>query len=186
MEDDNKKVPKGGNQYAMIWNYYNHVGEVKNYFGAASKDDLAETDADKRKRQELLKTNMVLKVDVPANDRGIDILKLYRFIQKYFVDDISHKYEWYALRRFLDRNKLLQACDNVEFANHMNQKEWYGHAKKSCEANEMNIYNFLQSTAPEGWPDYQIPYGSRATEQGLKQLYQSFHALEDNKSEIDR
>ena len=186
MEDDNKKVTKGGNQYAMIWNYYNHVGEVKNYFGAASKDDLAETDADKRKRQELLKTNLVLKVDPPANDRGIDILKLYRFIQKYFVDDISHKYEWYALRRFLDRNKLLQACDNVEFANHMNQKEWYGHAKKSCEANEMNNYNFLQSTAPAGWLDCQIPYGSKATTQGLKLLYKSFHALEDNKSEIDR
>lgn len=186
MEDDNKKMSKGGNnQFAMIWNYYNHVDEVKNYFGgAASKDDLAETDADKLKRQELLRTNMVLKVDAPANDKGIDILKLFRFIQKYFVDDISHKYEWYALRRFLDRNKLLQACDNVAFAKHMNQKEWFAHAKKSCEANEMNTYNFLLSTAPDNWPDCQIPYGSKATTQGLKQLYKSFHALEDNKKEI--
>ena len=36
---------KGNHNYAMIWNYYNHVGEVKNYFGAASKDDLTESNA---------------------------------------------------------------------------------------------------------------------------------------------
>lgn len=185
---DEKDLEKKGNtnQYAMIWNYYNHVGEVKNYFGgAASKDDLAEPDADKQKRQALIKTNKLLKLDGAPNDRKVDILKLYRFINKYFVGEIAHKYEWYALRRFLERNKLLIMCDNVEFAEHMNQEEWFGYAKKPCESNEMNIYNFLNSTPPDNWLEYDIPYGSRATKAALKSLYLRFRELEDNKAELE-
>ena len=159
---------KGNHNYAMIWNYYNHVGEVKNYFGAASKDDLTESNADK------------------INDRMVDVLNLFRFIEKYFVNGIRHKYEWYALRRFLDKNKLLQLCDNVLFAEHMNQKAWYEHASKSCEPNEMNIYNFLNEIMPEGWLNCQIPYGSKATPSSLQRLYICYHELEDNKAELER
>lgn len=65
---------KGNHNYAMIWNYYNHVGEVKNYFGAASKDDLTESNADKIKRQELISTNKVLKLSFAPNDRMVDVL----------------------------------------------------------------------------------------------------------------
>ncbi len=177
---------KGNNNYAMIWNYYNHVGEVKNYFGAASKDDLAESNADKIKRQELIRTNKVLKLSFAPNDRMVDILSLFRFIEKYFVNGIRHKYEWYALRRFLDKNKLLKLCDNVLFAEHMNQKTWYKHASKSCEPNEMNIYNFLNEIMPEGWLNCQIPYGSKATSSSLQRLYICYHELEDNKAELER
>lgn len=177
---------KGNHNYAMIWNYYNHVGEVKNYFGAASKDDLTESNTDKIKRQELISTNKVLKLSFAPNDRMVDVLNLFRFIEKYFVNGIRHMYEWYALRRFLDKNKLLQLCDNVLFAEHMNQKAWYEHASKSCEPNEMNIYNFLNEIMPEGWLNCQIPYGSKATPSSLQRLYICYHELEDNKAELER
>lgn len=186
MADDVEK--KGGtNNYAVIWNYYNQVGEVNNYFGGAgSVDDLGEPNADKMKRQELIRTNKVLKLSYAPNDRGLDVLRLFRFIDKYFVNGIRHKYEWYALRRFLDKNKLLLPCDNVLFAEHMNQGEWYKHAEKSCEANEMNIYNFLNTIMPDGWLNCEIPYGSKATPSSLQRLYTCFHELEDNKAELDR
>ena len=181
MADDNGMKHQGHtNQYALVWNYYNQVKEVHNHFGeAASRDDLAETDADKRKRLELTRTNKVLRLE------GVDVLRLFRFIEKHFVRDVAHKYEWYALRRFLERNKYLEACDNKAFAEHMNQEEWYGHAKKGCDNNEINTYNFLVSVVPDRWPDSQIPYGSKATPSGLKRLYEVFHELEDNKGEID-
>lgn len=183
MADDIEK--KGGNNnFAMIWNFYNQVKEVHNHFGeAASQDDLAESNADKQKRLELIRTNKVLKLNGAPNDRKPDILKLFRFIQKYFIGSITHKYEWFALRRFLERNKLLEDCDNSSFATHMNQKEWYAHADKSCEPNEMNIYNFLPQS-PEKWLEEPIPVKSRATKSGIKRLYQVFHELEDNKSEL--
>ena len=85
---EDKDIEKQGNtnQFAMIWNYYNHVDNVHNHFGgAASKDDLAEPDTDKLKRTKLMKTNKVLRLDGQGHDRMVDILKLYRFIQKYFV-----------------------------------------------------------------------------------------------------
>ena len=180
-EDKNKNV----NQYAMIWNYYGHVENVHNHFeGAASKEDLAESSSDKAKRDRLTKTNDILKVGQGAGEGGVDILKLYRYIEKYFVSEIVYKYEWYALRRFLERNKLLRDCDNVAFANHMNQKEWFAHAKKSCEANEMNTYNFLASTPPDGWLSVDIPFGSKATQSAVSRIYKCFYELEDNKKEL--
>ena len=92
------------------------------------------------------------------------------------------------MRRFLERNKLLTDCDNGTFAKHMNQEEWFGYAKeknKSCVANEMNTYNFLPQSS-ETWTGYSIPINSRATESGIKRLYQVYHELEDNKMELYR
>jgi hypothetical protein len=184
-EDNEIKKQGGGNNYAMIWNYYNQVGEVKNYFGeAASKDDLAEPYADKQKRQELLRTNRVLRLNFAPNDRMIDVLRLFRFTEKYFVEEIKFKYEWYALRRFLEKHKLLLDCDNVAFAEQMNRKEWYGHAHKSCEPNEMNNYNFLKDITPEMWLSTKIPIGSNATKSALNGLYRCYYELENNKEEL--
>ena len=184
MADDIEK--KGDTKKnVLILQYYNQVGEVNNYYGdAASKDNLAEASADKVKRQELIRTNKVLKLSYAPNDRGLDVLRLFRFIEKHFVDDIIFVYEWVALRRFLERNKLLNDCNNGDFAAHMNQKEWYEHAKAPCKANEMNTYNFL-SQSPEKWVTETIPPKSRATVSGLNRLYKVYHELEDNKSELN-
>ena len=108
----------------------------------------------------------------------VDILKLYRFVDEYFVSEIKHKYEWYALRRFLERYSLLKNCDNEQFAAQMNSKEWFAHSKHSCEANEMNYYNYLNSLQPEQWLDKDVQLGSRATKRSVANIYRTHANLE--------
>ena len=113
-----------------------------------------------------------------------DILKLYNFIDRYFASEISHKYEWYALRRFLEKYNLLRECDNKQFAGQMNNEEWFGALEKRCEANEMNYYNYLNSVHPDKWVETDIQLGSRATKRSVSNIYKTYSNLELYKDQI--
>ncbi len=172
------------NQYAFIWNYNAHVDHQHNYMGGKPEREKAETDADKEERILLLATNTIIRTQTQSGQQTVDLLKLYRFVDKYFVSEITYKYEWYALRRYLEKYRLLMDCDNEQFAGQMNKEEWFAHSLKSCEANEINIYNFLNDIQPELWCNTDIPLGSRATKHSVRILYKTYSNLEIYKDQL--
>ena len=109
-----------------------------------------------------------------------ELLRLYKFIKNRFVENIKHKYEWYALRRFLDKYNLLNECDNEEFASQMNKEEWFGYLKNElqCSAYSMNTYNYLRDEkSSNNWIDKAIPEGSRASKSAVKRIYLRYENL---------
>ena len=66
----------------------------------------------------------------------------------------------------------------------MNNEEWFGSLKKKCEANEMNIYNFLNELSSDQWIDAEIPFGSRATNGSVSKIFKTFSNLELYKEQI--
>lgn len=175
-KDDDKKPTV--NQWAWILNYQPTIKEQHIHMGEKSAESKEETNADDEKRKKLMATNTVIRTQTKSGQLAIDILKLYNFIDRYFACEITYKYEWYALRRFLEKYNLLRVCDNEQFAGQMNNMEWFGSLEKRCEANEMNYYNYLNSVHPDKWIDTDIQMGSRATKRSVENIYKSYSNLE--------
>lgn len=152
--------------------------------GEKSAESQQEKNAEDEKRKRLMATNAVIRTHTQSGQLALDILKLYNFIDRYFASEILHKYEWYALRRFLEKYNLLRECDNVQFAGQMNHKEWFGSSEKRCEANEMNYYNYLNSVHPDKWMETVIQLGSRATKRSVSNVYKTYSNLELYKDQI--
>ena len=180
-EEDNKNVY---NQIAWILNYQPQIKEQHIHVGDKSAEVHQETKDDDEKRNKLIATNTIIRTETQSGKQTIDLLRLYRFIDKHFASEIEHKYEWYALRRFLEKYNLLRECDNERFAEQMNKKEWFGSLKKRCEANEMNYYNYLNKLHPDEWIDAEIQLGSRATPRSVTNIYRTFSNLELYKEQI--
>lgn len=166
------------NQMAWILNYQPTIKEQHIHLGDKSAESQQEKNADEEKRKRLMATNTVIRTHTQSGQQTIDILKLYNFIDRYFACEITYKYEWYALRRFLEKYTLLRACDNEQFAEQMNHKEWFGSLEKRCEANEMNYYNYLNSVHPDSWVETEIQMGSRATKRSVSNVYKTYSNLE--------
>lgn len=180
-DEDNKNV---FNQMAWILNYQPTIKEQHIHLGDKSADVQQETNADDEKRKKLMATNTVIRTHTKSGQQTIDILKLYNFIDRYFASEIAHKYEWYALRRFMERYNLLRECDNVQFAAQMNHVEWFGSLEKCCEANEMNYYNYLNSVHPDKWMETDRQKGGRATPRSVSNIYKTYSNLELYKDQI--
>lgn len=180
-EQDKKNVY---NQMAWILNYQPTIKEQHIHMGKKSAEYQQETKADNEKRKRLMATNTIIRTQTQSGQLVIDILKLYNFIDRYFASEISYKYEWYALRRFLEKYNLLRECDNKQFAGQMNNKEWFGALEKRCEANEMNYYNYLNSVHPDKWVATEIQLGSRATKKSVSNVYRTYSDLELYKDQI--
>ena len=181
-KEENKKPTV--NQMAWILNYQPTIKEQHIHMGDKSAESQQETDVEDEKRKRLMATNTVIRTHTQSGQQAIDILKLYNFIDRYFASEISYKYEWYALRRFLEKYHLLRECDNEQFADQMNSKEWFGALEKRCEANEMNYYNYLNSVHPDKWVETDIQMGSRATKRSVSNLYKTYSNLELYKDQI--
>ena len=180
-EEDKKNVY---NQMAWILNYQPTIKEQHIHIGDKSVEVQQETKADDEKRKRLMATNTVIRTHTQSGQQTIDLLKLYNFIDQYFASEIEYKYEWYALRRFLEKYNLLRECDNEQFAAQMNDKEWFGTLEKRCEANEMNYYNYLNSVHPDSWIATEIQLGSRATKRSVAKIYKTYSNLELYKDQI--
>ena len=139
-KEDDKKPPV--NQWAWILNYQPKIEHQHIHMGDKSADVQPETKADEEKRKRLMATNTVIRTHTQSGKPTTDIMKLYNFIDKYFAGEISHKYEWYALRRFLEKHRLLRECNNEEFAAQMNHADWFAHAEKKCQAKDYRFTNF--------------------------------------------
>ena len=188
--DENKRKdgPSVVNQMAFIVNYQPHIEHQHFYSGGMAdaedtkKDDAdaerRKDDADAEKRKRLMATNTVIRNQTQSGTSAVDLLKLYKFIDRYFVSEITSKYEWYALRRFLEKYRLLRDCDNKQFASQMNHEEWFAHSPKSCEANEMNYYSYLNGKHPERWLDTPLQQGTKATRKSVAKIYKTFANLE--------
>lgn len=144
-----------------------------------------ESDEDKKKRRALLSSNTIFNIN-KMQAKGIDILGLYRYIGKYFVSNDMKAYQWYALRRFLEKLDILDNCTNVDFKRQMNNQEWFSNAPRRCSDNEMNYYNFLNERHPSMWSTTDLPNGSRATKTGLRNNYIVFSILELNEDELKK
>ena len=164
------------------------VASQNNFFGdqfvPKNAVNGSNADADEEKRQKLMATNTVIRTQTKSGDQAVDLLKLYMFIKSFFASEIEFKYEWYALRRFLEKYNLLRECDNEQFAAQMNDKEWFGSLEKCCEANEMNYYNYLNAVYPDSWVETEIQMGSRATKRSVTKIYKTFSNLELYKNQI--
>ena len=169
---------------AWILNYQPTIMEQHIHTGDKSAEVQQETNVEDEKRKRLMATNTVIRTHTQSGQLAIDILKLYNFIDRYFANEISHKYEWYALRRFLEKYNLLKECDNEQFAGQMNNEVWFGSLKKRCEANEMNYYNYLNSVHPEKWMETDRQLGSRATQRSVVNIYKTYSNLELYKDQI--
>ena len=180
-EDDKKPTV---NQWAWILNYQPNIKEQHIHLGDRPAVTQQETNAEDEKRKRLMATNTVIRTHTQSGQHAIDILNLYNFIDRYFASEIEFKYEWYALRRFLEKYNLLRKCDNEQFEEQMNNKEWFGSLKKRCEANEMNYYNFLNSVHPDKWVETEIQLGSRATKRSVSNVYKTYSNLELYKDQI--
>ena len=121
-KDDDKKPTV--NQWAWILNYQPTIKEQHIHMGEKSAESQQETNADDEKRKRLMAINTVIRTQTQSGQQTVDILKLYNFIDRYFASEITYKYEWYALRRFLEKYNLLRECDNEQFSEQMNNKEW--------------------------------------------------------------
>lgn len=172
------------NQMAWILNYQPTIKEQHIHMGDMSAEVHQETNAEDEKRKRLIATNTVIRTHTQSGQQAIDILKLYNFIDRYFASEIIHKYEWYALRRFLKKYNLLRKCDNEQFAGQMNNEEWFGSLEKRCEANEMNYYNYLNSVHPDKWVETEIQMGSRATPRSVANIYKTYSNLDLYKEQI--
>ena len=167
------------NQMAFILNYQPHIEHQHNYSGGMTDaEDTKKDDADEEKRKRLMSTNSVVRTQTQSGASAIDLLKLYRFVDRYFVSEITSKYEWYALRRFLEKYRLLRDCDNKQFASQMNHEEWFAHSRKSCEANDMNYYSYLNGIHPDSWLDTPLQQGTNATRKSVAKIYKTFANLE--------
>jgi hypothetical protein len=118
--------------------------------------------------------------------KGIDILDLYRYIGKYFISDDMKAYQWYALRRFLEKLDIIDNCTNVIFKKQMNHQSWFYDAPRKCSDNEMNNYNFLKGKQPDNWSTIDIPSGSRASKLGVRNNYLAYSNLILNVNELKR
>ena len=165
-------------------NYQPKIEHQHIHMGEKSTESQQETNSEDEKRKRLMATNTVIRTHTQSGHLAIDILKLYNFIDRYFACEISYKYEWYALRRFLEKYNLLRECDNEQFAGQMNHKEWFGLLEKCCEANEMNYYNYLNPVHPDMWADTEIQMGSRATKRSVSNVYKTYSNLELYKDQI--
>ena len=180
-EDDKKPTV---NQWAWILNYQPNIKEQHIHLGDKSAEAQHETNADKDKREKLKATNIVIRTETQSGKLVVDLLRLYRFIDRYFASEIEFKYEWYALRRFLEKYNLLRECDNEQFAKQMNNPEWFGSLAKRCEANEMNYYTFLNEVNPEKWIDTELQRGGRASKKSVAKIYKTYSNLELYKDQI--
>ena len=180
-EDDKKPTV---NQWAWILNYQPTIKEQHIHMGDKSADSHQETNADNEKREKLIATNTLIRTQTQSGQLVVDILKLYKFIDRYFASEIEYKYEWYSLRRFLEKYNLLKECNNEQFAEQMNNKEWFGSLEKQCEANEMNYYNFLNGISPDRWVDVELQRGGRATKRSVAKVYKTYSNLDLYKEQI--
>ena len=180
-EEDKKNVY---NQMAWILNYQPTIKEQHIHMGDKSAEVQKETNGDDEKRKRLIATNVVIRTHTQSGQQSLDLLRLYNFIDRYFASEISFKYEWYALRRFLEKYNLLRECDNEQFAEQMNNKEWFSSLEKCCEANEMNYYNYLNAVHPDKWMETDIQMGSRATKRSVSKVYMTYSNLELYKDQI--
>lgn len=172
------------NQTAFILNYQPKIEHQHIYVDGKATEDMQEPADDEKKREVLMATNSVVRTQTNSGKSTVDLLKLYTFIAKHFVSEIKYKYEWYALRRFLERYNLLRDCDNEQFAAQMNSSDWFGFCDKPCEANEMNYYNYLNSVHPNQWIETDIQLGSRATKHSVARVYKTYTNLELYKDQI--
>ena len=172
------------NQWAWILNYQPKIEHQHIHLGNRSAESLHESNDDDEKRKRLMSTNTIIRTHTQSGKQATDLLKLYNFIDRYFASEISYKYEWYALRRFLEKYNMLKECDNEQFAEQMNNIEWFGSLKKQCEANEMNYYNYLNSVHPDKWAETEIQLGSRATKRSVSNIYKTYSNLELYKDQI--
>lgn len=142
-----------------------------------------ESDEDKELRDKLLRSNTILDIQ-KMQDKGIDILKLYKYIKIHFINDDMKAYLWYALRRFLEKLDILLDCTNVDFEKQMNKSEWFNNVPKPCSDNEMNNFNFLNGKHSSLWLSADIPGGSRASKSGLRNVFNAYSDLELNVKEL--
>ncbi len=184
MENEEKQESAVYNQLAFILNYQPTIEQQHIHVGERSPKVEQETNTDVEKRKRLEASNTVIRTQTKSGQPTIDLLRLYRFIDRYFASEIEHKYEWYALRRFLEKYNLLRECDNVQFAEQMNHEVWFGSLEKRCEANEMNYYNYLKSVHPDKWVETDIQMGSRATKRSVANVYRTYTNLELYKDQI--
>ena len=110
-------------------------------------------------------------------------MHLYRFLLLHFAEYVQHKYEWYALRRFLQKYDLeKEGVDNVEFEKQMNHPDWFGNLedKKKCSQSEMNNYNFLKALEPDEWRTKwnKKNFSQKARQEGVDNIYKMFNHLD--------
>lgn len=143
-----------------------------------------ETEEEKKKRERLLKTNKVFNLNPTKSKKAIDILLLYKFIETRFITEKMFVYEWYSLFYLLRREGLLLNCTIEDFERQMNDKEWFGHIKKKCSANEINTYSFLNKKSPDVWDIKFKPKGNRASKNSINNISRKYSDLEDTIDEI--
>ena len=143
-----------------------------------------ESDEDKQKREQLLKTNKVFNLEPSNPKHKVDILLLYYFIRDRFIAKKMFIYEWYALFYILRRVGVLRNCTTEDFVKQMNDVEWFPDVKYKCRANEINTYSFLNAKSPESWDVKCKPTGNRASKNSIDNLIRKYSDLEDTIDEI--
>lgn len=80
--------------------------------------------------------NLVFKKN--HNGRSLDFFTIRKYVEVKLVNDIKHKYEWYAAYRIFDDFKLLDDLKLSNFAKQMNK--WFPDAKLACDEDALGDY----------------------------------------------
>ena len=141
-----------------------------------------ESDEDKQKREQLLKTNKVFNLEPSKSKYKVDILLLYYFIKDRFIKDKMFVYEWYVLFYILRKYGVITTCTIEDFEKQMNDDEWFANAEKRCSANEINTYQFLTKKSPDKWNVNYKPTGNRASKKSIENLYKKLLLSDKNRN----
>ena len=141
------------------------------------------SEENQKQRKLLIASNTIFNL-AKLKEKGIDILRLYQFIDEHFVQKMQNVYQWFALRCFLKDLGVLNDCTNVDFCNQMNHQDWFSHATLHCSDNEMNTYNFLAEIHYSTWIGQEIPMGSRASKAAIKKIYRIYSDMDLCKEEL--
>lgn len=177
--------------------------EMKNYFGSDSNKDENNPDSDIRETEEAEYEEVnstpisPAPVDTEAQDvnkqpinlvfkkfhegKEIDFYTIRKYIEEKLVNDIKHKYEWYAAYRIVDDLRLLEDLKLSSFADQMNK--WYPDAKVPCEADALGDY----ATGPTGknfilWDEekFMTEKKNNQTKKGFRKLWNLCHEIKDS------
>lgn len=129
------------------------------------------------KEEDYKRTNNILKTRI--NDKQIVFQKIADFLKQHAVDQITFKYEWFAVYLFLFNNNLLEENQYNLFAEQMNRTEWFGYLteRKKCSADSMGEYSFMLDYHEARWEPNIIPNGSKASPKGLRAITRMYNNL---------
>lgn len=122
--------------------------------------------------------NLVFKKN--CNGKPLDFFTIRKYIEVKLVNDIKHKYEWYAAYRIVNDLKLLEDLKLSSFANQMNV--WYPDAKVPCDADALGDYATGHTSKNFAVWDEETFINEKKNNQskvGFRKLYSICHDFKD-------